>query len=672
VLFGQLHSFLERHGDEALRGLWNASAPDLLTAKIDALVEALNENSYLLIFDEFSSWLDEQLQVKNPELRRVLHAFISSAHRSKILLISERKPFFDPQASPIPAGVAQNEELFGLEESDGIRLLKEYLPYEDENLLRRTVQICGANPRMLNWFGYLVAHGREDIKTLLASEGAELSGKLLAKSVEGLTRESQDALERLAVFRRPLKKQDLDQLHVSFHKAVAPLLDRFLATWCPKDNSVTLAQPAKALVRARLGHERRRSLHLEAVGFYAAEQSATEPTAFRDVLPILEKAYHLAEAGQGQEATDVFLGVSKSLTEWGYLDLVQEYVGGALEASKADPLRRARCLWTLADVHDLRSQYPEALDRFQESLQEFESVQDYEGVASCRWRLGRVRNALGEFASALEDFQTCIEICDQRKVTGAKAAALLDQGWTLAQQGSRDQALALMERSLELATSSDDYQTQISAGRQIGWILWDYRGENQKARECYERALEIGVKRGFLKELGAVHGDLGYLLTQWGDTEAAEESCRAAIKIREALGDQHGLASSYLNLGLVFHTRNATVEETRCYEESLAIYRRLKVPGGQAEVLLRQGIAWRKRAQYTESENALKQALGIVKSHDLKLILADVQHELGRTLRLAGRDEEAGTWLVSAAEEADKIGSPRAAEYAQFAKPIVN
>jgi tetratricopeptide (TPR) repeat protein/pimeloyl-ACP methyl ester carboxylesterase len=666
VLFGQLHSFLERHGDESLRGLWNASAPDLLPAKIDALVEALNQNPYLLIFDEFASWLDEQLQVKNPDLRRVLHGLICSAHQSKILLISERKPFFDPQSSPIPPGVTQNEELFGLEEADGISLLKQYLPYEDENLLRRIVRTCGANPRMLNWFGYLVARGRQDAKILLASEGIELSRKLLASSVEDLTRESQEALERLAVFRRPLTKQDLDQLHVSFQKAVVPLLDRSLATWYSQDNSVSLAEPVKAFVRARLAPERRRGLHLEAVGFYTAKKPAAQPSAFRDVLPVLEKAYHLAEIGQGQESADALLGVCKPLTEWGYLDLVQAEVSRVLETIKPDPLRRACCLWTLADIHDLRSQYPEALNLFQESMREFETVQNYEGVARCRWRVGRVRNALGDLSSALEDFQACIGICDERKVTGPKAAALLDQGWTLAQQGGRDQALVLMERSLELAANSDDFETQISANRQIGWILWDYRRESQNARECYRRSLEIATRRGLLKELGAVHGDLGYLLTQWGDTQAAEESCRTAIKIREALGDQYGLASAYLNLGLVFRTRKAPAEENRCYEESLAIYRRLKIPGGEADVLLRQAIAWRERAQFGESEKTLEQALGIIRNHDLKLTLADVQHELGRTLLLAGRNEEARTWLARAVEEADRIKSPRAAEYAQF------
>ena len=673
VLFGQLYAFLERNGDESLRGLWNAPLPDLLSAKIDALVEALSRNAYLLIFDEFSTWLDEQLQVKNPESRRVLHGLVGSAHLSKILLITERKLFFDPQSNPIPPGIMQTEELFGLEEVDGIKLLKQYLPSEDENLLRRIVQTCGANPRMLNWFGYLVASGRQDTETLLASEGIELSWMLLNGAVEDLTEDSREALERLSIFRRPLTEKDLDHLHVSFQKAVVPLLDRFLGTRYQQDNSVLLAEPAKTFVRARLGPEKLRRLHLEAVVFYAAKESAAaQPSTFRDVLPVLEKAYHLAQIGQGQESADSLLGVSESLTEWGYLDLVRDEVGRVLETIKADPLRRARCLWTLAEVQDIRSEYPAALNLFHESLHAFETAQNYEGVARCRWRVGRVRNALGDLSVALEDFRVCIEICDQRKMLGPKAAALLDKGWTLAQQGDRDQALAVMESSLELATKSGDFQTQASANRQIGWILWDYRRETEKSRECYQRSLEMGTSHGLLKELGAVHGDLGYLHTQWGDSHAAEESCRTAIKIREALGDQHGLASAYLNLGLVFQTRKAYTEGSRCYQESLVIYRRLKVPSGEAEVLLRQGILWREYAQFGESEKTLKQALGVVQSHGLKLTLGDVLHQLGRTLLLAGRNEEAHSWLARAVEEADKIKSPRAVEYAEFFRTASN
>jgi tetratricopeptide (TPR) repeat protein len=302
-----------------------------------------------------------------------------------------------------------------------------------------------------------------------------------------------------------------------------------------------------------------------------------------------------------------------------------------------------------------------------ESLQVFESVADYEGVARCHWRVGRVRNALGDSPAALEAFKACIEICNQRKVTGPKAAALLDQGWALAQQRDRDQALTLMQLSLDLATQLDDFETQAGASRQIGWILWDYRRESQASRECYRRAREIATRHGLLKELGAVYGDLGYLYTEWDDTQAAEENCRAAIEIRQALGDQSGLASAYLNLGLVFRTRKAYAEANGCYNDSLGIYRILKVPGGEAEVLLRQGIAWREQAEFGKSEETLKLAIGIVQAHeDLKLTLGNALHELGRTLLLAGRGEEARTYLTKAVEEAEKIKSPRAVEYAQF------
>jgi tetratricopeptide (TPR) repeat protein len=641
---------------------------ELLPAKIDAFVEALSRNKYLLIFDDFASWLDEQFRVENPDLRRVLHGLASSEHRSKLLLITERKPFFDPLSSPLPSGLMQNEELLGLEEAEGINLLKQHLPHEDDDLLRRIAQACGVNPRMLNWFGYLVATGRQETTTLLASEGIELSRKLLSGAMEDLNEGSRDALELLSVFRRPLTRAHLDQLHLSFQKAVLPLMDRCLVTSYQPDNSVLLAEPARTAVRSRLGPERLRQLHLKAVDFYTANQSAAQSSTFRDTLPVLERAYHLAEIGRWAESTDAILGVAEALTEWGYLDLVQHEVSRVLEMIDADLLRKASCLWALAEIRDVRSEYPAALNMFEMSVKAFEACQNYEGVARCRWRLGRVRSALGDLPVALENFRVCIEICDQRQIMGPKAAALLDQGWALAQQGDRDNGLAIMQNSLELSNLTKDFRTQASARRQIGWMLWDYRRENEKSRECYDRSLEISTRHGLLKELGAVHGDLGYLFSQWGDRRAAEDSCRTAIKIREALGDQHGLASAYLNLGLVFRNAQDGTAEIRCYDQSLAIYRRLRVPSGEAEVLLRQGIAWRERARFDESEKTLKQALAIVQSCDIKLSLGEVFHQIGRTLLLVGRNEEANTWLAKAVQEADRVKSPRAIEYADFLK----
>ena len=229
-----------------------------------------------------------------------------------------------------------------------------------------------------------------------------------------------------------------------------------------------------------------------------------------------------------------------------------------------------------------------------------------------------------------------------------------------------------MEHSLELATSAGDFQTQAKANRQIGWILWDYRRETDKSRKYYQRSLEIATAHGLLKELGAVHGDLGYLQNQWGDSQAAEESCRTAIAIREALGDQHGLASAYLNLGLVFQSQKAYVEENRCYEQSLDIYRRLKVPSGEAEVLLHQGIAWREQEQLIESEKTLQKVLALEESHDLSLTRGDVLYQMGRTVLLSGRKEEARSWLTGAVEQANTMKSPRAAEYTEFLQNYID
>ena len=97
---------------------------------------------------------------------------------------------------------------------------------------------------------------------------------------------------------------------------------------------------------------------------YEAKQPTRRPSSFREAEPILEKAHHLAEMGDGLKSADAFLGVSGSLIEWGYLDFVRDQVSRMMESVKADPLRKARCLWTLADIEDLRSEYPAALDLF--------------------------------------------------------------------------------------------------------------------------------------------------------------------------------------------------------------------------------------------------------------------------------------------------------------------
>jgi len=152
-------------------------------------------------------------------------------------------------------------------------------------------------------------------------------------------------------------------------------------------------------------------------------------------------------------------------------------------------------------------------------------------------------------------------------------------------------------------------------------ILDSDQNRIEKARKEFEEALKT------YRELAHKEPDI-YLryvaitLNNLGILEGTPSRLEEALKIYRELAQKERetylpyVAITLNNLGMLDSGKNRGnearkeyAEESRCYNESLAIYRRLKVPSGEAEVLLRQGIAWREQEQFSESEKTLNRPL---------------------------------------------------------------
>jgi tetratricopeptide (TPR) repeat protein len=88
--------------------------------------------------------------------------------------------------------------------------------------------------------------------------------------------------------------------------------------------------------------------------------------------------------------------------------------------------------------------------------------------------------------------------------------------------------------------------------------IWREKISNEEIL-AYERALEEFKKRGDEKEVAKILGHIGTLHHRRGEWGHAIEYYEKSIQIFEALRDQHGLASSYNNLGLVYAAKASGV-----------------------------------------------------------------------------------------------------------------
>ena len=323
--------------------------------------------------------------------------------------------------------------------------------------------------------------------------------------------------------------------------------------------------------------------------------------------------------------------VIQYLIDWGYVELAEQSLHQVLEALQRtkDHNLTAQGLGYLGYIADVRGDFSQALKNFRRALGLYTAIANRHGTALILFRIGRVHNGLDQFGLARKYFEQCIDVCGKYKITDGLAASKHALAWILQEhEGNDDKALELYEQNIKLAKKTKDFETLISTYRQIGFSLWTKQGEKDKVQKYYDQALQVSKEHSLVKELGAIHAELGFLYDEWGEYDKAEESCRQAIQIFEAIGHNYGLIGAYLNLGKVFETKQDLELAMKWYKESQRISTIVKHPAGQAYACLRLGRALRLQGQYTEAESVLRDAVRLSKKHGLAQTLEYAKDQL--------------------------------------------
>jgi predicted TPR repeat methyltransferase len=114
------------------------------------------------------------------------------------------------------------------------------------------------------------------------------------------------------------------------------------------------------------------------------------------------------------------------------------------------------------------------------------------------------------------------------------------------QQGRRDEAVALVERSVALVPDQADWHSNLG-------IIFQSDGDLDRAIDAYRRAIALDPRHA------NAHSNLGVLLRAIGKPDEAEAAYRTAIR----LNPEH--IDAYTNLGILLNGLKRTEEAAACY-----------------------------------------------------------------------------------------------------------
>lgn len=219
--------------------------------------------------------------------------------------------------------------------------------------------------------------------------------------------------------------------------------------------------------------------------------------------------------------------------------------------------------------------------------------------------------------------------------------------------GLLDSAMNLSERALEIVEKGSSEEAMVTGN--LG-LIYEIKGELNKAKEMYEKVLKIEDKLGRPDSIANAYGNLGTIYQTEGELDKAEEVYEKVLKIEDKLGRPDGIANAYGNLGVIYRTRGQLDKAEEMHNKSLEIAKMLGLQEEMANQYGNLGAIYQTKGQLDKAEEMHKKSLEIDKKLGNKEGMATQYGNLGLIYCTKGELDKAEEMLRKGLEIDEKLG----------------
>jgi CHAT domain-containing protein/Tfp pilus assembly protein PilF len=301
------------------------------------------------------------------------------------------------------------------------------------------------------------------------------------------------------------------------------------------------------------------------------------------------------------------------------------------------------------------SQFREALQVFEKSLQIYREIKNLKGE-------GNALNNIGNAYSSLGKYQKSIEYHQQSLAIAKKIGDRNNQGNSLGNLGNVYYAMGQYTKAIEYHTQALEIKQQIGdlygEGRSLGNLgnAYNLLGQYAKAIEYYQKCLPI------LKQINDRDGESDLYIASGiaydgiGKYQTAIEQYQQALAIKKEIGDLNGEADALNTLGGAYDSLGQYQKAIDHYQQSLALKKQVGALSGEADALNNLGIVHNSLKQYPKAIGYFQRALVISREIGNRHTEGRALNNLGGTYRLLGDTQRAIENYQKALEIAKEIG----------------
>ena len=289
------------------------------------------------------------------------------------------------------------------------------------------------------------------------------------------------------------------------------------------------------------------------------------------------------------------------------------------------------------------------------------SVQgDQYGVCNSYQILGIICRSRGDTEKAIKHHETAIKIASSFNWLDHLIWNHCDLAKLFSSEKRFEDAHVHIERA-KLYAVNRPYQLARAMGLEV--LVWNKEGRLEEAKSGVLRAIDAFEKLGATKNVGACRRDLGHIAWSLYDDnqlDAAEEAALQVISILPGEGDQTTVCSSYVLLGLIYHSRGEKEKAIQHFETAIGIASSFDLHDCMSPTHLYLVYLFSGEKRFNDAHAHIEHA----KSHAINRphSLAHMMRAEAQVWKEEGRFEEAKSGVLRAIDAFEKLGKTKDAE----------
>ena len=229
----------------------------------------------------------------------------------------------------------------------------------------------------------------------------------------------------------------------------------------------------------------------------------------------------------------------------------------------------------------IRSNYKQALDYLDKSLNIKEEIGDKQGMAKSYNNIGMIYKNQGNYKQARAYYDKSLKMLKKMGDKSGMASSLGNIGVIYKNQGNYEQALEYYDKSLKMFKKMDDKSGMAGSLGNIGAIYF-YQSNYERALEYMDKSLKIKEEIGDKKGMAVSYNNIGGIYYQQGNHDRALDYYDKSLKIHQEIGDKKGISEAYINIGNIHDDQGNYKQALDYYDKSLKIKEQLGDKKGMA------------------------------------------------------------------------------------------